>query len=281
MSCTWRTCFAGSCAPRSSRSTPWRTGSSRSGSRASRPAGSSRCVSPAAYRPPSTAAGASRAPIRRGAASRSRRSARAGRSGSTPSDSTSPCTGRARGGSRGRPGVPTQTAGCGRRAGLARGGRVVTPTRHLGLDLGGTLLKWAVIESADRGWDRLAADLVPTRLDAGADGIVDQMEVAAAAAGAEWGPFDSVGLGIPGRYDAGGGRVTLTPNIPVRWEGIRVVDRLETVVRVPVHLVNDARAFTLAELRLGARRPDARRYDPGHRRWWGGGHLGKAVPWPR
>ena len=130
----------------------------------------------------------------------------------------------------------------------------MTPTRHLGLDLGGTLLKWAVIESADRGWDRLATDLVPTRLDAGADGIVDQMEEAAAAAGAEWGPFASVGLGIPGRYDAGGGRVTLTPNIPVRWEGIRVVDRLETVVRVPVHLVNDARAFTLAELRLGAGR---------------------------
>ncbi len=130
----------------------------------------------------------------------------------------------------------------------------MTPTRHLGLDLGGTLLKWAVIESADGGWDRLATDLVPTRLDAGADGIVDQLEEAAAAAGAEWGPFASVGLGIPGRYDAAGGRVTLTPNIPVRWEGTPVVDRLETVVRVPVHLVNDARAFTLAELRLGAGR---------------------------
>jgi glucokinase len=48
--------------------------------------------------------------------------------------------------------------------------------------------------------------------------------------------------------------VTLTPNIPVRWEGTRVVDRLEAVVHVPVHLLNDARAFTLAELRLGAGR---------------------------
>jgi glucokinase len=130
----------------------------------------------------------------------------------------------------------------------------VTSTRHLGLDLGCTQLKWAVVESTDGGWDRLATDLVPTRLDAGADGIVDQLEETAAAAAADWSPIASVGLGIPGRYDAAGGRVTLTPNIPVRWAGTRVVERLETVVHVPVHLVNDARAFTLAELRLGAGR---------------------------
>ena len=101
----------------------------------------------------------------------------------------------------------------------------MTSTRHLGLDLGGTLLKWAVVESTDSGWDRLATDLVPTRLDAGADGIVDQLGETAAAAAADWGPIASVGLGVPGRYDAAGGRVILTPNIPVRWAGIRVVER--------------------------------------------------------
>ena len=130
----------------------------------------------------------------------------------------------------------------------------MTSTRHLGLDLGGTLLKWAVVESADGGWDRLTTDRVATRLDAGADGLVAQLQETAAAAAAEWGPIASVGLGIPGRYDAAGGRVTLTPNIPIGWEGTRVVDHLEAVVHVPVHLLNDARAFTLAELRLGAGR---------------------------
>ena len=130
----------------------------------------------------------------------------------------------------------------------------MTSTRHLGLDLGGTLLKWAVVESSDGGWNRLATDRVATRLDAGADGLVAQLQETAAAAAAEWGPIASVGLGIPGRYDAAGGRVTLTPNLPVRWEGTRVVDHLEAVVHVPVHLLNDARAFTLAELRLGAGR---------------------------
>ena len=130
----------------------------------------------------------------------------------------------------------------------------MTSTRHLGLDLGGTLLKWAVVESTDGGWDRLATDLVPTRVDAGAEGIVDQLAETASAAAADWGPIASVGVGIPGRYDAAGGRVIMTPNIPVRWEGTRVVERLEPVVHVPVHLLNDARAFTLAELRLGAGR---------------------------
>jgi glucokinase len=130
----------------------------------------------------------------------------------------------------------------------------VTTTRHLGLDLGGTQLKWAVVESTDGGWNRLATDLVPTRLDAGADGIVDQLAETAAVAAAGWGPIASVGIGIPGRYDAAGGRVVMTPNITVQWAGTPVVERLEPVVGVPVHLVNDARAFTLAELRLGAGR---------------------------
>ncbi len=128
------------------------------------------------------------------------------------------------------------------------------PSRHLGLDLGGTLLKWAVVVSTEAGWQRLATGLVPTRVDAGADGIVDQLAETASAAVADWGPIASVGLGIPGRYDAAGGRVVMTPNIPVRWEGIRVVERLRPVLGVPIHLLNDARAFTLAELRLGAGR---------------------------
>jgi glucokinase len=127
-------------------------------------------------------------------------------------------------------------------------------TRYLGLDLGGTQLKWAVVELADGSWTRLATDLVPTRVDAGADGIVEQLAETAADAAATWGPIASVGVGIPGRYDAAGGRVVMTPNIPVRWEGTPVVERLEPAVGVPVHLVNDARAFTLAELRLGAGR---------------------------
>jgi glucokinase len=46
----------------------------------------------------------------------------------------------------------------------------------------------------------------------------------------------------------------MTPNIPVRWEGTHLVARLEPILGVPVHLINDARAFTLAELRLGAGR---------------------------
>ena len=64
----------------------------------------------------------------------------------------------------------------------------MTSTRHLGLDLGGTLLKWAVVESTDGRWDRLATGVVPTRLDAGADGLVAQLQETAAAAIADWGP---------------------------------------------------------------------------------------------
>src|SRR5664280_2333070 len=47
----------------------------------------------------------------------------------------------------------------------------MTSARHLGLDLGGTQLKWAVGSSADGIWDRVATDLVPTRVDAGRDQV--------------------------------------------------------------------------------------------------------------
>ncbi len=130
----------------------------------------------------------------------------------------------------------------------------MTATRHLGLDLGGTQLKWAVVESTDAAWGRLATNLVPTRVDTGAEGIIDQLAETASSSAAAWGPISSVGVGIPGRYDAAGGRVIMTPNIPVRWEGTHLVARLEQLVGVPVRLLNDARAFTLAELRLGAGR---------------------------
>ena len=37
-------------------------------------------------------------------------------------------------------------------------------TRHLGLDLGATNLKWAVVDHADGTWTTIARDQVPTRL---------------------------------------------------------------------------------------------------------------------
>ncbi len=133
-----------------------------------------------------------------------------------------------------------------------------TTTRHLGLDLGGTNLKWAVLSQADGRWEMLARDQEPTRvvpdLDGVPDAIVDQFcDLAVAAIGA-WGPIATVGVGVPGLYDPATGRVRFLPNVPGPWAGHPVGEPLAAATGLPTSLINDARAFGLAELRLGAAR---------------------------
>jgi glucokinase len=131
-------------------------------------------------------------------------------------------------------------------------------TRHLGLDLGATNLKWAVVEHAQAVWTTVARDQVPTRVvdDPGAvpDTVTGQLGEVAAAAIAAWGPVLSVGIGVPGLYDPATGQARFLVNVPGPWAGHPVAGPVGEAVGVPAFLVNDARAFGLAELRLGAGR---------------------------
>ena len=124
--------------------------------------------------------------------------------------------------------------------------------------LGATNLKWAVVEHAAGAWAAVARDQVPTRLVADPDGvpasITGQLAEVAVAAAATWGPVASVGIGIPGLYDPVPGTTRFLPNVPGPWAGHPVTAQVAEVAGVPVFLINDARAFGLAELRLGAGR---------------------------
>ncbi|MFL6102228.1 MAG: ROK family protein, partial [Actinomycetes bacterium] len=130
--------------------------------------------------------------------------------------------------------------------------------RHLGVDIGGTNCKLAVLESAgDRPGppgDRprlLATTTVPT--GSGDPGEVVE-RVAAAAAGplATHGPVAAAGVGVPGLFDEATGRTLLLPNLPAAWNGYRLRGPLADRLGMPTALINDARAFALAESRLGA-----------------------------
>ena len=133
-----------------------------------------------------------------------------------------------------------------------------TGTRHLGLDLGGTNLKWCVVEHADGRWSAVDRDSVPTRLgpDAAAvpAAVTAQLGEVALAAIARTGPVGSVGIGVPGLYDPATGRTRFLVNVPGPWAGHAVAGPVSEATGVPAFLVNDARAFGLAELRLGAGR---------------------------
>src|SRR5207244_13028165 len=125
-------------------------------------------------------------------------------------------------------------------------------TRHLGLDLGGTNLKWTVVEHDADDWRVLDRGHVATR-SGGPDAIVPQLAEVGCAAIERWpaaggGPaISTAGIGVPGLYDPRTGATRFLVNIPGPWDGYPVAGPVATELGVPVALINDARAFGLAE----------------------------------
>jgi glucokinase len=137
-------------------------------------------------------------------------------------------------------------------AGGAIGGAAAS--RHLGLDLGGTNLKWTVVEHEDGAdWRVLDRGQVKTR-SGGPDAIVPQLAETGRVAIGRWPDVSTAGVGIPGLYDPRTGATRFLVNIPGPWDGYPVAGPIADAIGMPVALINDARAFGLAELRLGAAR---------------------------
>jgi glucokinase len=128
------------------------------------------------------------------------------------------------------------------------------PSRHCGLDLGATNVKWAALERRGDAWSVLDRGQVPTQGEDGADAVIARMSELADRARSEWPGIATVGVGVPGLYEAETGIATFLPNLPTDWAGQPVAEPMRARLGLPVRLINDARAFGLAELRLGAGR---------------------------
>jgi len=126
-------------------------------------------------------------------------------------------------------------------------------SRHLGLDLGGTNLKWAVVER-DTQPRLLQTGRVATDTGGGEQAVVRQLIEVARAVLRDTHHIDSIGVGMPGVLDPGSGITRFIPNIPGNWAGVPVIAEMSKAVQSPARLINDARAFALAEHRLGAGR---------------------------
>ena len=122
---------------------------------------------------------------------------------------------------------------------------------HLGLDLGGTNIKWVVL---DHELTPLADGLLPTEGDGGPAHVIERLALAGREAIAAAGPISTAGVGVPGIYDEATGTIRFFTNLPGPWPGQPLAAPLSEALGVPVPLINDARAFTLAEARLGAGR---------------------------
>lgn len=127
-------------------------------------------------------------------------------------------------------------------------------SRHVGLDLGATNLKWAVVERTGEAWSVLDRGQVPTAASEGVGAVLGRMTQLVEQRKAEWPGIGTIGVGVPGLFDAVAGVTTFVPNLPADWTGHPVAAPLQDRLELPVVLINDARAFGLAELRLGAGR---------------------------
>ncbi|MGN9910175.1 ROK family protein [Phytohabitans sp. LJ34] len=114
----------------------------------------------------------------------------------------------------------------------------------LGVDVGGTNIKWAVLDGetlADSG-------ATPTPQD-GERAVVARV---AALIAERAGDARGVGITVPGHVDEATGRTGIVPNLPGQWRDFPLRDALARDTGRHLALLNDARAYALAELHLGA-----------------------------
>lgn len=129
-------------------------------------------------------------------------------------------------------------------------------TRFIGIDLGGTNIKAAMVNT-DTG-EITGTQSQPTNARGGHDAVITQMAklVDEIITGNERAKDDigGIGVGLPGSLDFEKGTTVFLPNLPGNWRDVPVRDQLSKLTGLPVSLINDARAMTLGEWKFGAGR---------------------------
>jgi glucokinase len=125
----------------------------------------------------------------------------------------------------------------------------------LGIDLGGTEIKAAVLRS---GGAVVWESQVPTGAPDGREAVLQRLLGVVRSARAAVGPereIGAAGFAVPGVLDGMTGTVELLTNFTPEWNGFPLHAELEAGTCLPTFLINDARAATLAEHLWGAGRP--------------------------
>jgi len=124
------------------------------------------------------------------------------------------------------------------------------PRYSIGVDLGGTNLRAAAIDSAGRMLGKVAGQ---TQLSAGPDAVVRDMVAAIVKLRSQFGEdrLAGIGIGSPGIIVMETGMIMEVPNLP-GFEEFPLRDRVNRALGAPVILENDANAAALGEKWVGA-----------------------------
>jgi glucokinase len=126
----------------------------------------------------------------------------------------------------------------------------------LGIDLGGTKIAYAVVAPGTA--TILARHVTETRSHDGPTAVLERMiadcRYVCAAAGISPAALTGIGIGVPGVFDDTTGCTLFLPNLHGTWPNVPVVQTLSDALGCSVWLINDARAFVLAEALHGAGR---------------------------
>src|SRR5262249_18382781 len=124
-------------------------------------------------------------------------------------------------------------------------------TFAIGVDLGGTSLRVAAIDSSGK---ILAKITTGTEVVRGRDRVIDEMCATVRALDAKFrssAELAGIGVGVPGIIDMETGMLHQSPNLP-GWENYPVRQEIETRLATTVVLENDANAAALGEQWMGA-----------------------------
>lgn len=130
----------------------------------------------------------------------------------------------------------------------------VTMNKFIGVDLGGTLLKAAIVDTNSGELTGLMR--VDTLAREGHDAVIKRMgnliEDVINESGVPKEHIGGVGIGAPGVLDLERGLVLFLPNLPGTWPNVPLPQKIEQQVGLPTHMLNDVRSMTLGEWTFGA-----------------------------
>jgi glucokinase len=121
----------------------------------------------------------------------------------------------------------------------------------IGIDLGGTFIKAAIVSRRGRVLARLKR---PTEASLGKEQIVDNilsMIRTFKTYPFSRGGISAVGMGLPGVMDFHQGVISTSPNLP-GWKNMPIRQMLSQRIEIPFYLENDANAAALGEKWMGA-----------------------------